>query len=648
MIDEFRPRLRPSVQVRVRADGTAGVWDTRTGRALEVAADEAPLLAGVDGQRTLAGIAEAHAQVHGYVPFTALRDLMLGLSRHGLLDNGASDLEKAGLGAPRRRLERAADLLLLAIPLRNARALCLAGTFVLEALAAWSIVSLLLERSSPGPLPTGYDVLWAWAGAALALTARGFFRAAAASELGQPPMALRLAATFGVLHLAPDGGSLTFLDRGRRAVVHLAALFGCLLTLAATRHHPGLFAGALAVLLGDLVPFEPTSVGKLLSAAAGRVDLRDHARAYLSNRILARATSRHFFAGEGSLIASLLASLAWFTLLIQVLFRPGLVAVLSLLRASLSAQAGGLERALALFGAAALTVAMPVALAGLFWALLRAVLSLRPPRLGAKGRATGAVLQSADLKAIPVLAQLSPTELERLAQAVQELAFEPGELIVRQGDPGDRFFAIRCGQAQVLHEVDSGLSHEVARLGPGDCFGESALMEHAPRSATVRAATKVAAAALSRKDFDAVVASLGGADLTRLLRAAAALHKSPFFARMPADRLSALALRLLPREVRAGAEVVKQGEPGSEFFLVATGSLEVLGEKGERVAELRPGDHFGEIALLRDVPRVATVRAAEDATLLVLGKDSFLKAMACDLSLSAGVESLAAERAGGA
>jgi len=200
----------------------------------------------------------------------------------------------------------------------------------------------------------------------------------------------------------------------------------------------------------------------------------------------------------------------------------------------------------------------------------------------------------------------------------------------------------------VEHELPSGLSHEVARLGPGDCFGETALLENAPRSASVKASTEVSVAALSRTDFEAVVASLGGADLTRMLRAAAALHKSRFFARLPAERLSTLALKLAPREVKAGAEVVRAGEAGREFFLVATGSLEVLDPEGKRVAELRPGDHFGEIALLRDVPRVATVRAIEEAMVLVLGKDAFMKAMSADLAISASIESLAAERVGGA
>ncbi len=641
MLEDFKPRLRPTVRVRARSDGSAGVWDTATGRALEVAADEGPLLAAVDGQRSLTGIAEAHAQSKGFVPFTALRDLMLGLSRQDLLDNKPYELLAEGLAAHRRRSERLADTLLLALPVPGAGILALVGALALTAVAAWGVTL------APEP-PSGFDLLWAYLGAVGALTLRGFARASLTTLFGQGPERVRLALSFGVVHLEPDGGGVALLDRVPRALAHVAAMAGALVAVLGCSSVPGLYAGALTVLLADLIPFEPTSVGKLLSVLAGRVDLRDHARAYLSRRLLARAASGQFFDGEGSLIVSLLASLGWFTLLIQVVFRQGLVGMLQLLQVAVDAQVTAAERVLAVAGAGTLILSMPLALGGLVWALVRAGLSLRPARASVQGQLTGSALQSKDLSSIPVFANLGPEQLEQLARAVKEVTYQPDDRIVRQGDPGDRFFAIRSGQAAVEHELPSGLTREVARLGPGDCFGETALLENAPRSASVRALGEVTVAALSRADFEAVVASLGGADVTRLLRAAAALHKSRFFARLPPERLSTLALRLAPREVKAGTEIVRAGEAGSEFFLVATGSLEVLGNDGARVAELRPGDHFGEVALLRDVPRVATVRAVEDATVLVLAKDAFLKAMSADLSVSAGIESLAAERVGGA
>ena len=480
-------------------------------------------------------------------------------------------------------------------------------------------------------------------GASLGLSARGFLLAAAAVLLGAAPGRLHLAACWGVPYLAPGGGGVALLDRRRRVAAHLAALAGAAVALVGCWNVPGLAAGALAVLLGDLVPFRPTSAGKILSAVAGRVDLAEHARAYLDRRLLARAASRTFFEGEASLLFSLLASLAWFAVLLRILFTGGARTVLELLRVAVDVSTLGLERAFALLGAASLAVAMPIAVAALLAGLARAALSVRPAhRRSAPGRKQDEA-PAQQIENIPAFQQLAPEQRARLAAAAKALHFKAGERIVREGEPGDLFFAIRSGQVAVERELESGLAREVARLGPGDCFGEVALLQRAPRSATVRALTPVDVVALGREDFERVADSLGRARVTGVLRAAAALHQSPLFSQLGPERLSAMA-----RQVAAGSPVIRRGDEGDALFLVGAGALEVLGPDGARIATIGAGDHCGEIALLRDRPRTADVRALEDATLLVLGKHDFLEAMATDLQLSADVESEAAERAGGA
>jgi Cyclic nucleotide-binding domain/Major Facilitator Superfamily len=110
------------------------------------------------------------------------------------------------------------------------------------------------------------------------------------------------------------------------------------------------------------------------------------------------------------------------------------------------------------------------------------------------------------------------------------------------------------------------------------------------------------------------------AERTALLRA------HPIFRPLAEATLEQLARALEPETAAAGAEVVRQGAAGDRVYVVASGELavEVDGRPG---AALGPGDVFGEIALLRDVPRTATVRAASDAELLTLGRDEFLAAV---------------------
>jgi MFS family permease len=104
------------------------------------------------------------------------------------------------------------------------------------------------------------------------------------------------------------------------------------------------------------------------------------------------------------------------------------------------------------------------------------------------------------------------------------------------------------------------------------------------------------------------------------------LRRVPFFATLPELAIERLARSAERSQAPAGEPVVKQGEPGELFYVVAGGELEVRVD-GRAVRTLKAGDYFGEIALLREVPRTATVQARSEATLLVLDRGDFLTAV---------------------
>ena len=104
------------------------------------------------------------------------------------------------------------------------------------------------------------------------------------------------------------------------------------------------------------------------------------------------------------------------------------------------------------------------------------------------------------------------------------------------------------------------------------------------------------------------------------------LRSVPIFAPLPGATLEHLAARLEPVRIPAGRDVFRQGDPGDRFYVVADGEVDVTID-GRLSAVIEPRGYFGEIALLRDIPRTGTARARTDAELYALERDEFISAV---------------------
>lgn len=120
------------------------------------------------------------------------------------------------------------------------------------------------------------------------------------------------------------------------------------------------------------------------------------------------------------------------------------------------------------------------------------------------------------------------------------------------------------------------------------------------------------------------------------------LRGVPMFAPLPATTLERLAHALRPVRVEAAETVVRAGEEGDRFYVLDEGEAEVLGRT------LVSGDYFGEIALLRDVPRTATVTARTELSLWALERGEFLAAVTGDVQARAAADVVVDERLGAA
>ncbi len=100
------------------------------------------------------------------------------------------------------------------------------------------------------------------------------------------------------------------------------------------------------------------------------------------------------------------------------------------------------------------------------------------------------------------------------------------------------------------------------------------------------------------------------------------LKRVPLFAECSKKELAEIALITDEIGLKEGATLIKEGSRGSEFFILLDGSVRVS-RSGRKLAELGAGSYFGEIALVSDVPRTATVQASSPVTVLVLTDRGF-------------------------
>jgi CRP-like cAMP-binding protein/Zn-dependent protease len=299
---------------------------------------------------------------------------------------------------------------------------------------------------------------------------------------------------------------------------------------------------------------------------------------------------------------------------------------------------GGLVHALWDGGAASriLMVALALFLAG---PLLRGLIGLLR-NLGRKAKAlvarirfkleTSWRVEAAQLiDASPMFGDLPEDVLSDLAGRVQLRTVPAGAYVFRQGDRPDAFYITRRGTFHVIEENPETADERVLRiLGRGESFGELALVDGTPRSASVRAVEDSQVFVVGESTFDRLLAdTVRLPDLAPTIQRVAELRQlAPFAALGSADLADVMEhgtwVGLVP-----GETIIEQGEVGDAFYAIGAGQADVVRD-GELVRTLGPGAFFGEVALLMDVPRTASVASRTPMRVFRLDRDGFERVVA--------------------
>jgi CRP-like cAMP-binding protein len=252
------------------------------------------------------------------------------------------------------------------------------------------------------------------------------------------------------------------------------------------------------------------------------------------------------------------------------------------------------------------------------------------------------------LHALPLLSGLSEEAFRRVLETVVVRRMADGQLVIREGEPGQSFFFVATGGVRVFDTDGLGRERDLATLRENAVFGEMALLSAQPRSASVAVVgesdlvevTRESIAALA-DEIEQVAEALHEFTRERLL--SNLMARNPLFKPFSKVQQRELLKRFTSHDVVAGTDIILENDAGRGLFVVLTGELEVAKE-GTTLATLRAGEVFGEMALIRGGTTSATVRSVTPATVLFLARENVERIVAGVPEIREYLESLTEDR----
>jgi len=219
---------------------------------------------------------------------------------------------------------------------------------------------------------------------------------------------------------------------------------------------------------------------------------------------------------------------------------------------------------------------------------------------------------------------LDEKDLATVIDAFKEERKSPNTEVIKQFDEdADSLYLIESGNLAVFKKADKKAEHPGTQVyeykEPGGVFGELALLYNCPRAATIRTISDCVLWSIDRETFNHLVkdAAARKRDLYDTFIQTVDILKTLD----PYER-SKICDALKSKNFKANDQVIRQGEAGNEFYILEEGSA-VAQKDGKEVMQYGPKSYFGELSLIKDQPRAATVVATSDLKLLTLDRAAF-------------------------
>jgi cAMP-dependent protein kinase regulator len=219
---------------------------------------------------------------------------------------------------------------------------------------------------------------------------------------------------------------------------------------------------------------------------------------------------------------------------------------------------------------------------------------------------------------------LDRKDLLVIIDAIEQVVVPAGVRVINQGDIGDFLFVIESGTLNCLKLIPGETSEQVVKIcGPGDVFGELSLLYNSPRAASVETSSDSILWKLDRSTFTHVVRDSASRKRERY---EAFLQSVPLLRTVGVYELSQIADALKPKKFNPGEIIVSEGEPGDTFYMIEEGTADAYKSGYHVLHYSTPGEYFGELALIHNEPRAASVKAGENGCeVLMLNRRSFTR-----------------------
>ncbi|MBL7664104.1 MAG: cyclic nucleotide-binding domain-containing protein [Bacteriovoracaceae bacterium] len=252
-----------------------------------------------------------------------------------------------------------------------------------------------------------------------------------------------------------------------------------------------------------------------------------------------------------------------------------------------------------------------------------------------------------NLQANMIFNQLSPEALDYVLNNARLKSVKKGTHLILQGDTAKEVFFLVKGRVDVNSREKTGRIKHIVELGPNSVIGEMSIVEKRKRAVNVTALEDLVFLEFSASVFENLMNKMQFKEdyikLTNRIKISQFVASANLFRDFPPEIMNVFVeagdLVLFP----GGHNIVEEGESDKTFYLLIKGKVDIS-KGGHHITELKQGDFFGEVALIANVPRTATVTTKEESLFLFIEDKRFWNILSNNIELAMYIESVGRSR----